>query len=200
MKDIEFLEHAKVWESSPHWYEQDAALAIIRGHFTIIHTRSGEAIYLPRFWITPPVLDEDGTFDASNSLMLHYFMLPDEGALHDHPWDFRTTVLVGGYLEERPHDWTTGSPYGPRAVHTLPRVVGTTASRRATDLHRVASIQPGTWTLVRTGPKVRSWGFHPPGAKWIPWRDYIARTRATSDATPLLNHIDPEPLPASQPR
>jgi hypothetical protein len=34
-------------------------------------------------------------------------------------------------------------------------------------------IMPGTWTVVRTGPKARTWGFHGPGRNWEHYRSYL---------------------------
>lgn len=80
---------------------------------------------------------------------------------HDHPWSFFSLVLRGGYLEERhtpegiEHRWVRWW----NAVH-------------ATDVHRIVAVLPGTLTLVISGPKVRSWGFHTEHG-FVPWRRYL---------------------------
>lgn len=91
------------------------------------------------------------------TLRLHHILRSDEArALHDHPWDFWSVLLTGGYTEVTP----TGTRYWPR--WSLVR-------RRAEDLHRLVLDQP-VWTLVWTGPKRRSWGFVIDG-QWVYWQD-----------------------------
>ena len=41
---------------------------------------------------------------------VHFFSGPDYGDPHDHPWNFKSTILVGGYVEER-FDYLTGECY-----------------------------------------------------------------------------------------
>lgn len=91
--------------------------------------------------------------------MLHWIHRPDSDRwLHDHPWCFFSIVLRGGYVEE--------TPRGVRRVRWF-------NCNRSTDLHRILSVEPGTITLVFTGPKVRSWGFQT-DLGWVGWREYLA--------------------------
>lgn len=82
---------------------------------------------------------------------------------HDHPWNFLTVILRGGYSEEVTY------PGGIRDAffwqrwswHRVPVTVA----------HKIVSISDRTVTLVVTGRRTRVWGFWTPEG-WVPWRDY----------------------------
>jgi hypothetical protein len=102
-------------------------------------------------------------FGPGQKLFLHCFHRSDsDAALHDHPWNFWSLILCGGYWE---HTATGKHWYGP----------GRLLRRPATWQHRV-ELPPGKrcWTLFWTGSKVRSWGFWCP-AGWIPWHQFVDR-------------------------
>lgn len=81
------------------------------------------------------------------SVRLHHWLGPDDDrAFHDHPWSFLTLILRGGYTDKNP----SGDEY-LRA--------GMIQFRSAEHQHTVIPDPGGAWTLVLTGPKVRSWGF-----------------------------------------
>lgn len=91
------------------------------------------------------------------TVRLHHILRSDEArALHDHPWDFCSLLLSGGYLEVRQD-----------VVKWWPRF--SIVRRRAEDLHRLVIPKP-VWTLVITGPKRREWGFRLPTGEWIHWK------------------------------
>lgn len=167
------------------WYERMALHAYDKSHYRIIHGRTTDDVYLIRFWASPPRLTYTGNerdFESGNSLLLHYFPRPDDDdALHNHPWDFDVDILFGGYVEYLPWaGWTgaLGPAYGRHSTTHLP---GTHISHKATDLHSVARLlDTHAWTMVRTGPRVRDWGFHPEGKPEMPWREYIAQRVAKS--------------------
>lgn len=82
-------------------------------------------------------------------LWLHRFLSSDgERHLHNHPWNATSIVLAGGYLEELVGDcryrlrWSAGKI-------TMER------------LHRISSVDPGTWTLMIVEPGR------------IPWWDFV---------------------------
>lgn len=81
----------------------------------------------------------------------HFWRNSDPDDLHDHPWDFTSLVVTGGYWEV-----TEGE--------RLWRPAGSVAFRKATDRHRVEldreRAPDGTLSLIITGPEVREWGFH----------------------------------------
>lgn len=81
------------------------------------------------------------------ALRLHrWISSDDQRAFHDHAWDFITCVLRGSYVDisERGKDFLTA---------------GSIRFRPATHRHTVQILQPGTWTVLVTGPVVRRWGF-----------------------------------------
>src|SRR6185437_12145071 len=89
--------------------------------------------YLIRWRIETPI----------GSLRLHHWLGPDDDrAFHDHPWWFWTLVLKGSYIDKSPdgidHLWRFSHRYRPA-------------------LHRHTVIpDPEAWTLLITGPPVRS--------------------------------------------
>ena len=112
-------------------------------------------------------------------LCLHWLHRRDhDRALHDHPRDFVSIVLRGGYLEERPStapSWESVDAADVPASDTylVERRRFSVAFRRATAAHRIIRVNPGTLTLVFWGPKRREWGFHTPFAGWVHWRRYL---------------------------
>jgi len=109
--------------------------------------------YMERFWLfrTPLV-----------SARVHRILRSDlDRDLHDHPWDYASVILRGGYLEitESGERW-----YGP----------GSVIVRSATPLHRLV-LPPGTaaTTLFIHGRKRREWGFATERG-WVHWRQYVA--------------------------
>jgi len=100
------------------------------------------------------------------AVYVHVHQRPDKDReLHDHPWSFVSIVLSGGYREVR-----DGLPL----VH---RRRWTAAYRRAEDLHRIAAVDPGTWTLLLVGRRRREWGFVVPGEGWVHWETFVDRGR-----------------------
>jgi hypothetical protein len=79
-------------------------------------------------------------------LMLHHFVPHRELSWHDHPWDFRTVVLWGGYTDE--------SIAADGSVITDHLGWLSTRSRRAEHAHRTASVR-GAVTLVLCSPRRR---------------------------------------------
>lgn len=93
------------------------------------------------------------------AIRLHHILRSDQAeALHDHPWDFCSFLLSGGYTEVRPD----GAVYHPQ---------GSVVRRRAEDLHRLIIWRP-VWTLVFTGPRRRTWGFQTETG-WVPWAEAL---------------------------
>lgn len=114
-------------------------------HFVI-----GDALrpYLFRWFVLPR--------NKYFNLFLHKFMRDDDDkALHDHPWLFVSIVLLGGYREILQDG-------------VVIRRAGSICLRRAEHRHRVELLRVPTWTLVFTGPKIRTWGFWCPRG-FVPW-------------------------------
>lgn len=97
------------------------------------------------------------------ALRVHHILRSDAGTdLHDHPFDFWSLLLTGGYEEIRALGPLVESQWYPRL--SLVR-------RRAEDLHRLIVPSP-VWTLVWAGPRRRGWGFQTPDG-WVSWREYV---------------------------
>jgi hypothetical protein len=113
----------------------------------------GEPAYMRRWWIVPR--------NEQQNVYLHEILRDDDDrALHDHPWDNTSLLLIGRYREITPDG-------------AFIREAGSLVSRKATDSHRLELIddQPCV-SLFFTGPKVREWGFHCPEGRWVHWRDF----------------------------
>lgn len=109
-------------------------------------------LYLRRFYIAHTPL---------GGIMIHWFHHPDpQRDLHDHPVNFWSFVVRGGYAEER-------GPSAQLRFHTAPAI----NKVRATDLHRIVALLDRTVTVVLYGSKQRDWGFHTDNG-WVPWREY----------------------------
>jgi hypothetical protein len=162
--------------------------------------------YLIRYFIYRPDWLRHFRIDAKKAgrIYLHHFLRSDyDRALHDHPWNFRTFLLKGGYREwadwrllieaekeastcPHPNEDTTAQWNIPERIDedTFPNVyrdfkAPCTMRRGAGWRHRV-ELQPGktTWSLVFIGPKVRSWGFFTNLRLnlWCHWKTYNYRT------------------------
>ena len=111
------------------------------------------ADYIHRWWVIPR--------NEQANVYLHRIMHSDDDrALHDHPWDNRSVILTGRYVEHTPDG-------------SFMREAGSVVSRSAKDAHRL-EILPGEHaiTLFMTGPKLREWGFHCPNG-WRLWTDFV---------------------------
>lgn len=102
------------------------------------------------------------------SIRINRIMRPDaDRDCHDHPWNARTIILRGWYVEERlsPTDHTI------KTRHLLTR--GQTGTLRIGEYHRIDHVsQRGVFTLFITGPRFDGWGFLVNGVK-VPWRQYL---------------------------
>lgn len=105
------------------------------------------------------------------SARVHEILSSDTGRdPHDHPFNFLTIILRGGYHESRYNDagQFIGVKYhGP----------GSILYRPAGSWHRL-DLPNGmvTTTLFITGPKKQSWGFNVKGKK-VPYWEYLAEKK-----------------------
>lgn len=128
--------------------------------------------YMERFWllrIGKSRLNENGESYPWFGIRIHHIQSSDERVFHDHPWNFITLILRGGYTEKRP----VGSDR-----HTA----GSIRFMRATQWHFLL-LGPGAdaWTCFITFRKRQSWGFLVDGKK-VPWREYLAQRAAARKA------------------
>ena len=101
-------------------------------------------------------------------ILLNWFHGPDPHPHpHCHPSGFLSITLRGAYTEERYHGGVeAGANLGFRYIRKRIRLI------RATDVHRIISVEPGTMTLVIGGArKSRVWGFYPKSG-FVDWRTY----------------------------
>jgi len=93
----------------------------------------------------------DGT-----QIWLHHILKPDPEELwHSHPWVAHSEILSGGYTEERYYNG-----------HNKPFVIEYTCQQGETNfitptcIHRIASVQPNTWTRITITPnRAKTWFF-----------------------------------------
>jgi len=105
------------------------------------------------------------------TLRLHHILRSDEDRhLHDHPFDFTSLLLTGGYVEITHGEMLlNGQPILVPLQRTWPRF--SIVHKRAEESHRLVLTRP-VWTFVVSGPKRRSWGFHTEQG-WVNHRDYL---------------------------
>lgn len=140
-------------------------------------------VYMYRFWLFNPYPSSDvkqAAIDAGEkepqnwfpiSIRLHHIMRKDDDRhMHDHPWNARTIILDGSYVEVRP---------GNESLATaIVRHPGDTASLKFGEYHRITHVSPGgVWTLFITGKYRGTWGFNVDGKK-IQWRTYLGLDKA----------------------
>lgn len=108
-------------------------------------------------------------------LFLHRFHRSDNQTLHDHPWNFWSLLLWPGYYEHQFNGVVRCD--GVRETERRWYWPGTLLRRTAETCHRV-ELAPGrkAWTLVWTGPRVRSWFFHCNGNRPpVPYKEFLER-------------------------
>lgn len=124
------------------------------------HIRSpdGESQYMGRWWVIP-------RYRNWPCIRLHHIQREDmDRHLHSHPFSYRTVVLRGYYVEERPipnvHEWD-GEPFDVVPTELSFLSEGDTATNKYKSFHRITEVSAGgVWTLfVMWGGKRGDWGF-----------------------------------------
>lgn len=137
--------------------------------------RGNDTLYMDRWWLfnaygkTPEGRTAPARWPWLPSVRVHHICQPDDDDHeHDHPWDARTIILKGWYVEERrTHAQATRVM---RAGQTSPIVAG--------QFHRIARVSDGgALTLFFTWRYVEDWGFWV-GSRKVAWRDYLASRAA----------------------
>lgn len=114
------------------------------------------------------------------AVKIHHIMLSDYDCLHDHPWNFISIILKGGYTEIRKRfvagwkedDFGNGNLFIGHENYSTLYKPGSVLYRKATDAHALYLPEGKTaWTFVITFKKTRPWGFHTLTG-WVPWRKY----------------------------
>jgi len=151
------------------------------GRRRVITDRTGSIPYLIRYYL---FLKERKKFPFN--ITLHKVLVSDEPTLHDHPWNYATLILKGGYWEHVPvFNQTTGGVVGSTKVWRGP---GHFRYRTADDLHwlELPKDDQGneipSWSLFFMGSKKKEWGFLPyndsndmfeRGYKWVHNEEYL---------------------------
>lgn len=127
------------------------------------------------------------------TLRIHNILRSDlDRDLHDHPFDFTSFLMKGGYYETTrwvcvdagtvaPEERTKSAlhPFTAEPGHKVGDVIEheryhprfSVIRRKAEDLHKLRLDKP-VWTLVITGPWKRRWGFMTREG-WVYWKDYV---------------------------
>lgn len=153
-------------------------LAMLRPYSHIM--KNGQ-LYMARYWLFNPYRkDAKGRTAPARwrcfpSIRLHYIAQADKDAHeHNHPWDARTIILSGSYLEARN---TSGQ---------LPRLMekGDTATLTPNDFHRICWLSKGgVWTMFFTWKYTGEWAFMVDGEA-VNFRQYLAENECETTFHP----------------
>ncbi len=124
--------------------------------------RSARWAWMDRFEV--PEYDGEGTYLTRwrvvqtpwGGVYVHRFTGPDPRAtLHDHPWNFLSIIVRGGYVERR-LDPETMEVDEAHKVRWLNRI-------RASEAHSIMRLlRVPTWSVMLVGRRLRTWGYLEP--------------------------------------
>lgn len=148
-------------------------------------------VYMERYWLFNPYKRSAQGQERSRfnwfpwNIRIHHICRHDiDPDMHDHPWNARTIILRGWYIEERLVEasirqkldlQTRMIDMGPDwgVVQLFNRSAGDTARLNFGEYHRIRSVsEGGVWTVFITGKYQGTWGFLVNGAK-VQWRKYL---------------------------
>lgn len=142
------------------------------GRYRLIPDRQTGEDYLHRYYL---FLKDRKWFPFN--ITLHKIVRSDDPIFHDHPWNYTTIVLKGGYWEHTPVFNTKGEKFAEFQTWRGP---GSIISRKAKEYHWLEldeSVGPAT-TLFFMGRQQRDWGFLVQTKKglhrWIKWTAYLS--------------------------
>lgn len=126
----------------------------------IMDKKHGEP-YLERYYI---FLKQRNSFPFN--IFIHRFLKSEPDDMHDHPWNYFTIILSGGYWEyEKKGD----------IIDKQWRSPGYFKYYNSKDIHRI-ELNPNRnncWTLFIPFKKTRPWGFYVEnGEKWVEANEY----------------------------
>lgn len=106
------------------------------------------------------------------AVRIHLILRPDRGdAGHSHPWNARTFIMSGSYIEDRYYTGSDGRQY----VRQFMRTAGDTAALRYDEFHRISWVSgSGVLTLFVTGQKQGTWYFLRPNGERVHYVDWLA--------------------------
>ena len=116
-------------------------------------------------------------------IYLHWINGPDpDPDPHDHPWNFWSFILWGGYTEVY---YNTQHNLFSHNLRHWARWSWHRMSARGV-AHRIWKVHPHTMTLIIVGRRQRDWGFWTDGGamrlggkrmtKWVSWEEYEKRS------------------------
>jgi len=134
-------------------------MALFKNRKRVIYDRFNKVPYLIRYYL---FLQDRKRFPFN--ITLHKILVSDIDDLHDHPWNYATLILKGGYWQHTPEGkhWC-----GPGHFRYC----------KASDLHRlelskIDNKEIPCWSLFFMGVKKQEWGFIKNG-KWIHNETYL---------------------------
>jgi hypothetical protein len=131
--------------------------------------------YMNRWWLFNAYNPDTSKDDASRykrsfsawlpSIRIHHILREDLGRhLHDHPWNARTIILKGWYVERR--------LAADGSISAFRRKRGDTAEINHGQYHSIDVVsEGGVYTMFFTWQYIGTWGFLVNGTK-VPWREY----------------------------
>lgn len=139
--------------------------------------------YMNRYWLFNAYKkingDEITPIPWLPSIRIHHILRRDgDRHVHDHPWDARTVILKGKYMEKRltERDYEMLELVGGWDPECEPfeRKRGDTAPLKFGEYHSIIAVSDGgVWTMFITFGYQGMWGFLVDGKK-MPWREYMA--------------------------
>tara|TARA_X000000368_G_scaffold410160_1_gene393204 strand:- start:1448 stop:2188 length:741 start_codon:yes stop_codon:yes gene_type:complete len=139
------------------------------GRKMVIMDREGNDPYLIRYYMLHIDRDDNGGFPFN--IFIHKFVKGDDADKHDHPWDYFTLILNGGYYEEYEKivDGRKLTLYDYRYPGFFQFVKSTHTHRVVLPTKTIMVMGQGTshpvtkteccWTLFIPFKKNREWGF-----------------------------------------
>lgn len=110
-------------------------------------------------------------------IYIHWIYLPDDDRHpHDHPWNFTSVILKGGYIEQV----VTDGGFDHLPLRTNRGTIRWLQEWRRFSYHKMPMwkahqikelLRVPTVSLILVGPRVRSWGFWTETG-FVPWREY----------------------------
>ena len=176
-------------------------------------------VYMNRYWLFNPLTKKDNgdwkrKWPIPFSIRVHNIVLPDDDRhLHDHPFNARTWIMVGGYDEVRAEESSDFYGHRPaeypdryvdiRDYYDNDRYVGVMYERREGDstaltferYHKITRIHhhdhpvgAGAWTLFAFGDYLGAWGFLVNEVK-VAHKEYIEKFKRPA-MEPDYSHCD----------
>lgn len=145
------------------WTSEKNGRIYQHGLYRLIADREMNEPYLHRYYLFSTRWLKHWFPKLSYRLVLHKCVKSDADGLHDHPWNWKSKILEGGYWE---HLADKSSTYrGPSGWRSC----------KSTDYHRLVLPYKGaeSWSLFLMGPKTKDWGFLDRDENWVQWEEYI---------------------------